>query len=451
MRMESLFFSENDLTSAYIPFIIKIQYGFSPLLSNIKSTVVLPPFECAYIDGGFFCTFCPIHAYARTKRHTRTGEREGGRAVVREEMVIRGGTIVTPYAVKEADIWIANGRITRVAKDTLSKYSQASPPVEVDATGMYVLPGFIAMPEIPVYRLKERNDYLACMQGFIKKGCTSLVDTFYAEAWMNDFQILYQQTAHFNSMIDYVWHVGIDAKQLGGGEAAKWFRSGYPALHIRMRGEEDFSSLNGETISRFHTSNKTILHLHALPGSMAREQRQRLLQLWLTTTRYWKIRTVLTDSTDGHDLDTDPYYHIFRRKKEGAERAMRQMHRHWFRSLPCIAPLHDVQLDVRRRWCSDEELLCLLVRLASANVAKAVGLYPAKGALLPGSDADIVFLKKENWLTKFDVSTILNFSETHLPTSVMSNGKWIYRDRRFCSSIGMGRRLFDTKPYTYVI
>ncbi|MFD2371753.1 dihydroorotate dehydrogenase [Brevibacillus sp. GCM10020057] len=371
--------------------------------------------------------------------------------MVREEIVIRGGKIVTPFYVKEADIWIANGKITRVAKDTMPKISLTKPPVELDATGMYLLPGFIAIPDSPIYRVKERNQYMSCIQNFIKRGCTSLVDTFDPEAWMNDSQIRYQQTAHFNSMIDYVWHVGIDARQLGGGEAARWFHSGYPSLLIRMRDEEDFSSINWETISRLHTSNKTILHLHVPPGSMAKEQRERLLQLWLTATRYWKLRTVLTDSTARYDLDTDSYYHIFRLSREWTERAMRQMHRHWFRNLPYIAPLHDIQFDVRRSWCSDEELLCLIVRLASANVAKAVGLYPAKGALLPGSDADIVFLKTENWLTKFDVSTILNFSETHLPTSVMSNGRWIYRDMRFCSSIGMGRRLFDTRPYSYVI
>jgi len=372
---------------------------------------------------------------------------------VREEMVIRGGKIVTPFEVREADIWIADGKITRIAKDSLPKFSQAKPSVEVDAAGMYLLPGFVAVPDAPVYRLRERNDYLAGIRGFIKMGCTSLVDTFYAETWMNHSQIEYQQTSHFNSPIDYVWHVGLDARQLEGGEAGKWMKHSYPALHIKAKFAEEISSINWETISGLHPSNKTILHLHVLPGSQAREERERLLQNWLAATRYWKIRTVLSDSAAGHNLaEADPYYHIFRIKREWTERAMRQMYRHWFRSLPYIAPLHDVQLDIRRSWYGDEELLCLLVRLASANVAKAVGLYPKKGALLPGADADIIFLKKENWLTKCDVSTILNFSEWHFPTSVMSNGKWIYRDRRFCSSsVGWGRCLFDTKPYTYVI
>ncbi|MED4751049.1 amidohydrolase family protein [Brevibacillus choshinensis] len=369
-----------------------------------------------------------------------------------QEMVIRGGLVVTSYGVREADIWVVDGKITRIAKDTLQKSSLAPPPVEVDATGMYLLPGFIGMPQLPLYRIRDRKTYMESLRSMIKMGCTSFVDTFYPDAWMNLLQVKYQQTPHFNSSIDYVWHVGLDVTQLNEGEVSKWNKRGYPALHVALRSQEDISSINWETISQLHTSNKTILHLHMLSGSSTKDQRERLRLSWMEATQYWKVRTVISESTAELDpITVDPYYHIFRLKKECTDRAMRLMYRNWFRTMPFIAPLNDVQIDYRRRWCQEEELLCLLVRLASTNVAKAVGLFPRKGALLPGSDADIVFLKKENWLTKYDVSTILNFSEKQLPASVMSNGKWIYRDTRFISSVGMGRCLFDTRPYTFVI
>jgi cytosine/adenosine deaminase-related metal-dependent hydrolase len=130
---------------------------------------------------------------------------------------------------------------------------------------------------------------------------------------------------------------------------------------------------------------------------------------------------------------------------------MRLLHSKWYDPCPVAARIQDVRVEYRRKWCKQEELLCLLVRLAAKNAAKVVGLYPQKGILAPGADADIVFLKKENWLTKIDLSTILNFSEWLLPTSVMSNGKWIYRDLRFTPKIGTGRYLRDTKPYSFVI
>jgi hypothetical protein len=369
-----------------------------------------------------------------------------------QEMILRGGTVVSPYGVQEADVWIVDGKITRVAKDTLLKTTYGHSPIEVDVSGMYLLPGFIAMPHTPFYRIRDRAVYLESMHSLIKMGCTSLVDTFYPDAWMNLAQVRYQQTAHFNSLIDYVWHVGLDISQLKPKEVSMWQKYGHTALQITGRAPEEISSVDWETISQLHTSNKSILHLQLTTGSVTKDQKERLLKSWLEATKHWKLRTVITQSTTELDMDGyDPYYHLFRLKREWTDRGMRLLHRNWFQSLPFLAPLHDIQIDLRKRWWYHEELLCLLVRLASTNVAKAIGLYPKKGSLLPGSDADIVFLKKENWLTKSDVSTILNFSETHLPTSVMSNGKWIYRDSRFCSTVGMGRWLFDTKPYTYVI
>lgn len=369
-----------------------------------------------------------------------------------QELVIRGGTVVTSYGVKEADIWIADGKITRIAKDTLPKSSMGVPLVEIDAEGMYLLPGFVALPDTPLYKVRERDSYLDRFRHLIKLGCTSLVDTFYPEPWMNHTQVKYQQAAHYNSLVDYVWHIGLDVSQLSEAQVHAWKRRGFSALHVTVRTPEEISSVNWETISSLHPSNKTILHLHMPSSGLGKEQKDRLRRSWMETTQYWKLRTVIPDSTtELESIEADPYYHIFRLKKEWTDRALRQMKRHWFRTWQVAAPLHDVQVDVRRKWCEPDELLCLLVRLASTNVAKAVGLYPRKGTLLPGSDADIVFLKKEFWLTKYDLSTILNFSETQLPASVMSNGKWIYRDMQFSASIGMGRCLFDTKPYTYVI
>jgi dihydroorotase-like cyclic amidohydrolase len=370
-----------------------------------------------------------------------------------QEMVIRGGTVVTAYGSKEADIWIADGKIRRVAKDTLVKRTEAPPPIEIDATGMYLLPGFIAMPDQPLSRLKEMDPYKEAMRSLVKMGYTSLVDTFYPESWMDMPQVKYQQAIHFNSPIDYVWRVGLDASRFHGKKMQKWSAEGFSTVQISIRKPEEISSLNWETISQQLASYKSILHLHIpLDASLTREVRERIREDWMASARYWKLRTVISDlALPLPTTGVDPYYHIFRLKGDGTDRAVRHIYRNWFDAWPVAATLHDMRIDYRRRWCTEAELLCLLVRLASTNVAKTVGLYPRKGSLTPGADADILFLKKENWLTKHDLSTILNFSEWQLPTSVMSNGKWIYLDMRFISCIGMGKRLFDIKPYAYVI
>ncbi|MGG1659667.1 amidohydrolase family protein [Brevibacillus sp. NRS-1366] len=368
-------------------------------------------------------------------------------------MVIRGGTIVTSHGIKQADIWISQGKIIRIAKDTLLKTTKTTSFYEIDATDMYLLPGFVAMPDQSLYKIRELEPYIDAIRSLVRMGCTSLVETFYPDRWMNRSQINFQQTQHFNSLVDYNWHVGLDASELRGQEICEWNRRGYSAIHISIRSAEEISSLNWETISGLHTSYKTILHLHIPTETFSKkEQRDLIVQRWLEATSYWKLRTVLPDPAFLFDAkEYDPYYHIFRLNKEWTARAMRHMYRQWFDTWPVAAPLHEVRCDYRRRWCTPEELLCVLVRLSSTNVAKAVGLYPQKGCLTLGADADIVFLKKENWLTKQDLSTILNFSEIFLPTSVMSNGKWIYRNDEFLPTIGMGRCLRDSKPYTYVI
>ncbi|MGN7468960.1 amidohydrolase family protein [Brevibacillus sp. SAFN-007a] len=368
-------------------------------------------------------------------------------------MVIRGGAVVTAHEIKEADIWISDGKIVRIAKDTLPKATGTTVFEEVDASGMYLLPGFIAMPTPSLYKRKEGQTYIEVMREWVRSGCTSFVDVLQLEPWMSRPQLEYQQTRHFNSPLDYAWHLGMEAAQLEGRTVARYRELGFSSFHVTIRSPEEISSIQWETLWQLSASKQTIVHLHIQnDASVKQEQRDLIRQLWLDATKYWKVRTVIADSSAAFaSREFDPFLHIFRLPAETTDRAVRYMYQRFYDSCPVASPLQEVRIDCRRRWCPPEMLLCLLVRLASTNIAKAIGLYPQKGSLTPGADADIVFLKKENWLTKYDLSTILNFSETHLPTSVMSNGKWMYRNAQFHLSIGMGRRIFDTKPNVYVI
>lgn len=371
----------------------------------------------------------------------------------KQAMVIRGGTVVTAYGIKEADIWISGGKIVRIAKDTLFKKTAMTVFEEVDASGMYLLPGFVALPARSLYKIKDRKTYIDVMRELVRSGCTSFVDVLRPESWMSSPQLAYQQTRHFNSPLDYAWHVGIEAAQMRAGTVAQYGKLGLSSIHVTIRSPEEISAIKWETLLQLHTSKQTVLHLHIQnDASVKKEQRDLIRQLWLDATRYWQVRTVIADPQAAFEQKQyDPFLHIFRLNAETTDRAVRYIYQRFYQSCQFAAPLQDVRIDYRRRWCPPEMLLCLLVRLASTNVAKAIGLYPRKGSLTPGADADIVFLKKENWLTKDVLSTILNFSEIHLPTSVMSNGRWMYRNAQFSSSIGMGRRLFDTKPNAYVI
>lgn len=370
-----------------------------------------------------------------------------------EEVVIRGGNVVTSYGIIEADVWISRGIIRRIAKDSLPKAVMGKArPHEIDASGMYLLPGFVAMPERPHGRTRRLPEYLDAIRLLIRQGYTCLVDTLQPEAWMDHSQVRYQTAMHFNNLIDYTLLVELPASWLNGKTVRRWCGEGYRLLRVVVHRPEELFRIDWETISPLLTSYKVMLQLRVpKEAKLHHEERLRLHRQWLSLCRHWKIRTWVEGDPALDLKDCDPYYHVFRLRGEQCERALRQLVGHWFRSLPVVAALDEVQVDLRHTDYDPESLLCLLVRVASTNAAKAAGLYPRKGRIMPGADADILFLKKEHWLTNFALSTILNLSEFFLPTSVMSNGKWLYRNQCYASTIGMGRCLLDIKPYNYVI
>lgn len=89
------------------------------------------------------------------------------------------------------------------------------------------------------------------------------------------------------------------------------------------------------------------------------------------------------------------------------------------------------------------------VSVISANPARAFGLYPQKGALTPGSDADIVLfdpnvthkLTHSALHSKCDYSAYEGFEVTGKVLQVMSRGRWVVRDDQMMANPGDGKFL----------
>jgi dihydropyrimidinase len=87
-----------------------------------------------------------------------------------------------------------------------------------------------------------------------------------------------------------------------------------------------------------------------------------------------------------------------------------------------------------------------LVSLLSTNPAKLFGLYPQKGTIATGSDADIVIFdpnKKvtidyKNLMTKCDWSPFQGMKLTGYPKTVISRGEIIAEDGKFTGKTGRG-------------
>lgn len=93
--------------------------------------------------------------------------------------------------------------------------------------------------------------------------------------------------------------------------------------------------------------------------------------------------------------------------------------------------------------------LSRLVSLTSTNAARIFGLYPNKGCLMPGADADLVIIdpQKEIQLTSkqlpsgSEYSLYENMSFRGWPLAVLSRGKFVVENYIFKGSSGHGRYL----------
>jgi dihydroorotase len=92
--------------------------------------------------------------------------------------------------------------------------------------------------------------------------------------------------------------------------------------------------------------------------------------------------------------------------------------------------------------------LCDYVRLTSTKPAKAFGLYPAKGALLPGSDADItlVDLNREDTIaaaqfqSRSKITPFEGMKVTGVPMHTLVRGRFVMKDQQIVGETrGWGR------------
>jgi len=87
------------------------------------------------------------------------------------------------------------------------------------------------------------------------------------------------------------------------------------------------------------------------------------------------------------------------------------------------------------------------VRLASYNPAKVFGLYPKKGTIAPGADADLVIVDPDleikfddaNALSKCGWTPYHGESARGVPLHTMVRGKFVYRDRTVMGEPGHGK------------
>jgi allantoinase len=98
-----------------------------------------------------------------------------------------------------------------------------------------------------------------------------------------------------------------------------------------------------------------------------------------------------------------------------------------------------------------------VARMMAANPARIFGLYPQKGTLLPGADADLVVvdLDKEWTLSANDLlyknkhSAYVGYSFTGAVERTIVRGVTVYQNGQITVQPGFGQLLRRRQPYNY--
>ncbi|WP_176560158.1 amidohydrolase family protein [Brevibacillus dissolubilis] len=365
-------------------------------------------------------------------------------------LLIRNATIVTAYGLKEADIWIEHGKIKRVAKDTFSVRVEGEAPLVIDAAEYYLLPGFIQFLSRQTKHHQPKAAYVEEIRRQIAQGVTTVVDSIRLESWMDELQLHYQLTPHYNSPIDYAVRVNLEVHTFTPKRIRKLRDQGFRLLELTVQSLDEVKKIDWDNLYPLFHDARLAVHLHTPKESVTREQRRLINEWWLQHCFFGKIRTCMEEIEPAH-TDKDDFYRIAMIGGEQIERVLHTIQQNWFGYLPVICPIDRFAERLRKKAYRPDKLLSLLVRVASTNMAKAIGCYPQKGSLLPGADADILFISKQNWLTNYELSSILNFSEICKIAHVMSKGKWVFHEGEHIPVIGTGNILKNLQPYNYAI
>jgi dihydroorotase (multifunctional complex type) len=180
----------------------------------------------------------------------------------------------------------------------------------------------------------------------------------------------------------------------------------------------------------YHLTRDDLLRIkgRACPGGFITEDDERMAEIW---------RSLNDGTIDSLDADHAPHTleELEQLDSDAWHAAMGSPQYDWMYSIT-LTDVHDGKLSLRRA-----------VELHSEAPAKLLGVFPQKGALLPGSDADLVLvdfnrevtLTDEGLYTKVGWTPYLGRTVKGVVTLTMLRGTVIAKDREVIGAPGYGQ------------
>ena len=360
-------------------------------------------------------------------------------------LCIENGTIVRPEKSFRGNLYIEGEKIKKIFKESEQEEEQAflnslsKAPDRINAEGKLLFPGFIDCHthfELHVAGTVTCDDFPSGTRAAISGGTTSIVDfgtQYKGESLMEGFRN-WQKKAEKGASCDYGFHMSIsDWNENSKKECQKMMEEGlstfkiYMTYDIQVDDEEMFeileelkkvggitgvhcentgmiAALQKELLSDPKTKVKVSSHYLSRPDDAEAEAINRMLYIanvvdtpiidvhltcekGLNEIREARKRgqTVFAETCPQYLTMTEDLYFTLEQKNLGKED---------FRKIPGGMPGVETRAEVIFsegviKGRITKERMCALL---SENPAKLYGMYPEKGVLREGSDADIVLI-----------------------------------------------------------
>jgi len=456
---------------------------------------------------------------------------------MRFDKIVRGGTVVTPGGMLDADIGISGEKIEAIGANLAAEAEGAE---IIDASGHFVLPGVLDVHvhlALPFCGTVSSDDYLTGTRAAARGGVTTLIDFAipYAGDSLDDAADNWMKKAEGKALIDYTFHICItrwdEHKDQIPGMIDRGFSTFKEFMIYASEGwQSDDRALFGtleimkehntmllvhaesarvldELIARYHTPELmakygAALHPMSRPNFIEAEAIQRAImwseitggQLYIvhmstaqgadfvksaqmrgvpvlaeTCAQYLVLDDSVFDREDGHLFACCPQVkkqddcnRLWRGMRSGEvsvistdtctfSREQKAMWEGDFTKIPMGLPGLETLLPivythgVRFGRISIEEMC----RLLSTNPARIMGLYPRKGAIQVGADADIAIIHPtremvvdpETMETNADWSPYDGWSLAGFSRTTLSRGDVIVDDYQVVGEAGRGKWL----------
>jgi dihydropyrimidinase len=422
------------------------------------------------------------------------------------DLAIVGATAVLPDATRRADIGIRDGKIASIAS-----VGQLEPATKtIDATGMLLLPGAVDAHthlDAEMFGATTADDFESGTIAAAAGGVTSVIDYAFQTPGgsLGDAISKWEEKARDRATIDYSFHVAIlDPSTSAIAEIPKIVERGVTSFKIfMMRGFEERAR---DFMRAFRAASEVgaLLTIHAEDEHLIGYCTERLLAAGNRGVAYFAssrpplseaaavLRALkMTEATAApayfvHLSSKNAIDEIRRARATGNGRAVMAETRPIYLYLTQeryleprgekyvgYPPLRE-QADVEAIWealadgtvdvvatdhCSwllhsegvvkRRITLERMVELVASNPAKIFGIYPRKGAIATGSDADLVVfdpngkvvVRATEMHSRADYDPFEGFEVTGWPRITISRGETIVNARRPTAAAGRGRFL----------